>query len=185
MFRVVFNFYIRYFRICLKDLRIHFLNIVRIITVFFHWVRTVSLSYVLLPIECYTEMMEGIWLHFSSLWHRFFPFSLFYIFSVLCSRIFLIILPAGRRMPVRNTLIKTEIVVDSLHFYKSGGRGCLTWYNNRVTFFSPLSWRKCCFISSTTLLVASFFFFFFFSNQDRPIPFSWARKLSALPHQAN
>ena len=52
--------------------------------------------------------------------------SMFYIFSVLCSRIFLIILPAGRRMPVRNTLIKTEIVVDSLHFYKSGGRGCLT-----------------------------------------------------------
>lgn len=150
-------------------------------TVFFHWVRTVSLSYVLLPIECYTETMEGIWLHFCSLWHRFFPFSMFYIFSVLCSRIFLIILPAGRRMPVRNTLIKTEIVVDSLHFYKSGGRGCLTWYNNRVTFFSPLSWRKCCFISSTTLLVA----FFFFSNQNRPIPFSWARKLSALPHQAN
>lgn len=58
-------------------------------------------------------------------------------------------------MPVENTLIKTEIVVDSLHFYKSGGRGCLTWYNSRVTFFLPSPGGN---VASFPLPAGGFFF---------------------------
>lgn len=92
----------------------------------------------LLLIECYTEMMKGIWFHFCFLWHRFFPFFLFYIFSGLCSRGFLIILPVCQLETLK--CIKIEIVVDNLYFYKMGGwgeEGCLTWCNNRETFFLP------------------------------------------------